>query len=206
MSGWDKSSRPTWDPEGESGDSTQAFSTPDHSETSSDPWPEYGRDAHDQGGYRPQGASEQDHARRDYEPPDFAGDYSRPGAASEYGSRDYPSMDRADRTRADAARPDWDRPDWDRPDWDRPDWERPDWERPAWDRPDWDRPDSEPASRDYRPGDYTGRDADPNQAARRDPALQDFFAPRPTRQDPAQPGPGQRNGARGPGVPGHGPG
>ena len=107
MSGWDTSSRPAWDPEGESGDSTQA---PDHSETSNDPWPEYGRDAHDQGGYRSQGAAEQDHARRDYEAGDFAP---------------------KDRGSADRGSADWVSKDWGSTDWGSTDYTSSDFSRPG---------------------------------------------------------------------------
>ena len=110
MSGWDTSSRPTWDPEDGPGDTTQAFSAQDHSENDqpgqrpprhgsnglsyepgrAGPPPDifqqgYDRDRNGQGSYRSPGAAEQDHARRDYEATDFE--------SGDFGSKDFPGSD-----------------------------------------------------------------------------------------------------------------
>ncbi len=239
MSGWDTSSRATWDPEDGQGDSTQAFSTPEFSESDGDRWPEpgvsqsradeqpgyrssrngsggfgyengahepgsadppdifqrdYGRDRPGHGGYHPRGAAEQDHARRDYESADFPPQapqapqdftvgrngiptgyvprdrHSRDSDARERGSRDYTSPDRPERGRAE-------------------------WDRPGADRPNIDHSS---AGREYAARDYGSRDGDSDRTAHMDPALQDFFAPRANRRDPAQPGPVGRHSARGP--------
>src|SRR5690242_15839663 len=42
MSGWNASSRPTWDPQGGAGENAQAFSAPDSAEATDDDWPEPG--------------------------------------------------------------------------------------------------------------------------------------------------------------------
>ena len=169
MSGWD-TSRPTWDPEDGPGDTTEAFSPQDYSESDqpgqrpprhgsnspsfepgrAGPPPDifqqgydqqgYDRDRNGQGSYRSAGAAEQDHARRGYPPMD---------------------RDHGDRDRDHAVRDDY-------------------------------------ATRDYAPRDYVGRDPGPDQDARRDPALQDFFAPKGRRPNPAEPdGSGQWYGTRG---------
>jgi hypothetical protein len=267
MSGWDTSSRATWDPEDGQGDSTQAFSTPEFSESDGDRWPEsgvsqsraddqpgyrssrngsgtfgyengtqepgsaeppdifkrdysrdYGQDRQDFGGYRPRRAAEQDHARRDYEQADFPPqppqlpqppqtppapqtppppqDFTagRNGIPTGYVPRDRHSKDRdaLDRGRDRGSR---DYTSLDRPERGRPEGDRPSTDHPSADRSSTDR---STAGREYTAHDYGGRDADSGRSARMDPALQDFFAPRPDRRDPAQPGPVGRHSARGP--------
>jgi hypothetical protein len=182
MSGWD-TSRPTWDPEDEPGDTTQAFSPKDYSES-------------DQPGQRP--------PRHGSNGPSY-----EPGRAG---------------PPPDIFQPGYDQPGYDQPGYDQPGYDRDrngqgshhspraaeqDHARrgPASGYPPVDRDRDytardDYATRDYAPRDYVGRDPAPEPDALRDPALQDFFAPRERRPNPAEPDDaGQWYGTRGqPGV------
>src|SRR6266567_1692493 len=110
MSGWNASSRPTWDPQGGAGENTQAFSAPDFSEDADDGWPEPGASLPGSGygerqqpddlqvGRRPprhrSGGLPQD-ARPAGPPPDiFQQDSGYPDAAQrDYGQRGYDRPD-----------------------------------------------------------------------------------------------------------------
>jgi hypothetical protein len=332
MSGWDPSSRPTWDPQDGGGESTQAFSAPDFSAAADDRWPEpsasplgsgygerhqsapddlpprrrparhaagaptyepgpagappdsfqqdfgqqdfgqrdpgprdrsgsgYGRDTYRQDGYDPRGPARQDHtgqnhARqeyahedhaprdfaeqdvpRDYTPRDYAPldfppqdpprDYAQQDRAPrDYVPRDFPpqspprayaQQERVPRDYAEQESP-RDFPPQDPPrDYAQQDYAPRDYaqrgaardyastdyaprDRASTDRPSRDRADTDHGSRDQGSRDYAGRDADPDEVARTDPALQDFFAPQRPRRDGAQPGFAQpRHGARSP--------
>ena len=91
MSGWDKPSRPTWDPQDGPEDGTQAFSVPDGS-GADDPWSQPAGS----GWGGPGAVGGQDFGRRDFDAPDFGG-VNPPGVdrgGSDLGPADF---DRADR-------------------------------------------------------------------------------------------------------------
>jgi hypothetical protein len=264
MSGWDSSSRPTWDPQGEAGEHTQSFGVPDLPEdggfpSSSTPGTppaiflqdydqndiaqddfgqgdfgrshpgrgdfgqdefgrgstrqngfsqdEFGRDASRQNGFGQQDRGLGDFGGSDFGGSDFgAGDFGR----GDFGhGRDEDLGQRSHGQRGPAQR-DYDRQDYPQQDNQRQGAARDQWSR---DFPSADRQD--PAG---------AQDAD--FGARMDPALRDFFAPQPPRQDqpqqgfvPQRPGPrgyqgqgqgqGQSQGQQGPAPvrgPGHRPG
>src|SRR5262245_5527340 len=116
MSGWNASSRPTWDPQGGAGENTQGYSAPGSSEGTDDGWPERGASLPASGygerqqpddlpvGRRPprhRSGSPQD-ARPAGPPPDvFRQDSGYPAAAQrDYGQRGHaqPDLGQRDRT------------------------------------------------------------------------------------------------------------
>jgi hypothetical protein len=165
---------------------------------------DYGREGYPQEGYASQRPAEQDHSRPDQSRPDQSRpDQSRP---------DQSRPDHAPREEtwpADDAWPAGIARSWDDDAWFRDDARRaatPDY-APA-DRGGMDSPAREPGGQDLSSQDLSGwdhgsrdlggRGADPDYAARMDPALKDFFAPLPSRPGTAQPGSGRpSSGERG---------
>lgn len=203
MSGWNASSRPTWDPQDGPGENTQAFPAPDLSEGADDGWPEPGAPPPGSGygerqqpddlrvGRRPArhraGGLPQDAAPGGPPPDIFQQDPGYPDTAQrDYGQRGYGRPDLGPRDRAE-------------PGHDREPYAREAYGRGGYRTAQPDNAQRDVAQRDYAGRDYVGRDhLDPDSAARMDPALQDFFAPQPPRPDAAQPGSGrQRHGMRG---------
>ena len=209
MSGWN-SSRPSWDPQGGAGENTQAYSAPDSSAGIDDDWPEPGvslaglgygerRQPDDlQAGRRPPrhraGGLPQD-ARPAGPPPDIfqqdpgypataQRDYGQPG----YGPPDLGQPGPAEHgygREADAREP-----------YGRESYGREAYGQGSYGAAQQDYEHQEDVRRDHAQRDdarrdYVGRDhQDLDTAARMDPALQDFFAPQPSRAN-AQPGSGQ---------------
>jgi len=219
MSGWDATSRPTWDPQGGTGENTQSHGAPDFAEeggfpSSASPGTppaiflqdydqnDFAQGGFDQGGFDQGGFDHSQQGRGDFAPTDFGqGDFGQ----GDFGQNGFGQADRGVRQYRDEADPGrsgygqrasdpWDYPQQDFP--------------PRDSREDFQR---QSAGRDYAARDITDagyadrRRDDSDSAARMDPALRDFFAPQPTRSDPLQQGYGQpRQGTRGypgPGAP-----
>jgi hypothetical protein len=230
MSGWNASSRPTWDSHGGAGENAQASSAPDAAEATDDDWPEpsaslpgsgYGerqRPEDFQADRRPprHRADGPPDARPVGPPPDiFRQDPSYPAAAQrDQGQRGY---GRPDPGQPDRAEYGYGREAVDREPNGREAYSREPYGREAYGREgygaaqqDYERqedPRRDFAQRDYAGRDYAGRDyvgrddLDPDSAARMDPALQDFFVPQPSRSG-AQPGSGRPGEAGRSGQPG----
>jgi hypothetical protein len=210
MSGWNASSRPTWDPHGGAGENTQAFSGPDSAAGTDDDWPEPGasppgsgygerqRPEDFQAGRRPprhRAGGPPQEARPAGPPPDiFQQDPGYPAVAQRdnvqrgYGRPDPGQRDRAEYGYGQEAD-------------DREPYGREPYGRGGYGAAQQDYEPQETAQRDFAQRDYAGRDyagrdyvgrdhLDPDSAARMDPALQDFFAPQPPRPG-AQPGSGR---------------
>lgn len=225
MSGWDASSRPSWDPQGGAGENTQAFGTPEPAEGTDDRWPEPGampagsgytpehsrrpdgtqpsrrparhrpeEPAADEGGF-PSSASPgapppiflQDYDQNDYAQGDFGlGDSAQGGFGGQgefgqngFGQRDFGQRDSGQRPPADYAPQDFPGQDYAPQDYSRERAPRDDARRgyPFTDHPD---PHGQAAQQ------AQAQAQDQAYAARMDPALRDFFAPPPPRQDRPQ--------------------
>ena len=228
MSGWNASSRPTWDSRGGAGENAQAFSAPDSAERTDDDWPEPGASLPGSGygerqrpddfqvGRRPPrhraGDLPQD-ARPAGPPPDiFQQDPGYPATAQrDQGQRGYgrPDLGQPGRAEYGYGREADDREPYGREPYGREPYGREPYGREGYGREgngaaqqDYERQEAAQrdfAQRDHAGRDYVGRDhLEPDSAARMDPALQDFFAPQPPRQG-AQPGSGQSARAGRPG-------
>jgi hypothetical protein len=199
MSGWN-TSRPTWDPEGGVGDSTPDFPDPEDQRR-----PGNGRHAYGQPGqqgqsgqpsfpgYDPEDLWPQDQGEGGFSTGGFSnGGFSNGGSGQHgYGTRASLGLPQDDYPQADYPPADYGQQV-----------EQRDQAQPS-------RTGRHAAGRDSADQDYAAQDY----AARMDPALQDFFAPQPSRRDFAPPGrqpgsgpqpsqPSQPTQAPGPGYPG----
>ena len=209
MSGWNASSRPTWDPQGGAAENAQAFSAPDSADAADDDWPESGASLPGSGygeRQRPDGFQADRRPPRHRAgglPPDArpAGpppDTRPAGPPPDIFQRDpgYPAAVQRDQGQRGYGRPDLGQPDRADYGYGREAGDREPYGREAYSRAgygatqqDYERPEA--PQRDFAQRDYVGRDhLDPDNAARMDPALQDFFAPQPPRPG-SQPGSGR---------------
>jgi len=199
MSGWNASSRPTWDPQGGAAENAQAFSAPDSADAAHDDWPESGASLPGSG----YGERQRPDVQADRRPPRHRAGGPPPDARPAGPPPDifqqdpgYPAAVQRDQGQRGYGRPDLGQPGQAEYGYGREAGDREPYGREAYSRQgygatqrDYERPEA--AQRDYAQRDYVGRDhLDPDSAARMDPALQDFFAPQPPRPG-SQPGSGQ---------------
>jgi hypothetical protein len=215
MSGWDASSRPSWDPQSGPGENTQSFGIPDYPEDGggfpSSPTPgtppaiflqdydqneivqddfgrtDFGRD-HGRNGFAHSEPAQGDFARNGAGRDDLAWDDfgQQDGAGRGYGRDE--DFGRGSQGQRGPAQQDYPRQDYQ--------WDGSQRQGPQWDDGQRQAPGRGQASGDY-PADFQDPrgPADPDYAARLDPALRDFFAAQPDNQEYAQPGFGQQRPA-----------